>query len=230
MPIRFALAALVLLLLAFPAFWPDYFARLRGMDGYTHLHAATGFLWLLLLIGQPLAIRAGNRVLHRRVGLASPWLAMAFALSGILLSHSKVAAMDAERFATHGFGAYLAIATSLQFSVAYLLGWYHRRFTPLHARFMAATGLLLIDPVLARLLYFYFPALPHDGLYQGLSYLITDALWLLLLVSAPRGGQARIWLGGFLLFMLLMQVGWFVHAPGETWLRWVDVFRGWPLT
>ena len=42
---------------ALVAFWPSYLSRVSALNAYTHFHALTAALWMLLLVAQPIAIR-----------------------------------------------------------------------------------------------------------------------------------------------------------------------------
>ena len=60
-------------LVALIAFWPTYLSQAFGSStSYTHLHAVSASLWMLMLIAQPLAIRTKRLVLHRVLGRAHP--------------------------------------------------------------------------------------------------------------------------------------------------------------
>ncbi len=66
----------VFFLVALIAFWLTYLSPATAPTSiYTHVHAMTSSLWMLLLIAQPLAIRTRRLALHRRLGKASLGLA-----------------------------------------------------------------------------------------------------------------------------------------------------------
>jgi hypothetical protein len=222
---------IVLLVLAVGAFWPQYLAKpLRTLDVYTHAHALIGVAWMLLVIAQPLAIRSGARALHRVLGRASYVVAPAFVVSGILLVHRRLSVMDAATFAKEAYFLYLPLAIGILFAVAAGLGFLYRRQMPLHARFMAATALLLIDPVVVRVLFFSLPPLPGPTTYQFITFLITDLLFVALVLGfiprAPR--PAPLW--RFLAFMVVVQALWFTFALTPTWFAFAQWFIALPLT
>jgi len=72
------------LVLALIAFWPSYLAQVGAASFYTHLHAATATVWMMLLIAQPMAIRAKRLPLHRALGKVSYVVAAGVLLSIIL--------------------------------------------------------------------------------------------------------------------------------------------------
>jgi hypothetical protein len=137
MPVRAAAAAVALLALAIPAFWPDYQSKIARADAYTHVHALLGLLlWLLLLIAQPLLIRA--------IGRAAIGIGAAFFVSSVLLTHHRASRMDAAAFERDGFGFYLPLEMAALFAAALVLALRWRRVAPLHSRFMLCTSLALI--------------------------------------------------------------------------------------
>lgn len=230
MPLRFAAAALALLALALVAFWPQYLAQpLATIDVYTHVHAALGTIWLALLIVQPLAIRAGARPLHRRLGRASFLLAPAFVISGLLLAHYRFANMASATFAQEGFSLYLPMMVGTMFAAAYALALAWRHQAAVHARFMACTALLLIDPVLSRILGFYAPPLP-GWTYQAATFALTVALMVALLRTLPPDRPGRSAFSKFVIASAAAMLAWFVVPHTEAWLAFADTFRRLPLT
>lgn len=226
-----AITAATLLALAVGAFWPMYLAKpFAGVDRHTHAHAAFGVAWMLLLVLQPLALRAGRPAIHRALGRFGLLVAVAFAVSGVLLAHSRFAAMDEATLVREAHFLYLPLHTAVLFAVAAGLGVRHRRITALHARFMAATALLLIDPIVVRLLVFNLPLLPGQTTYQFLTYGLTEAGFVaLVLWFRPRTADARpLW--AFFGVMVIAHVLWFTLAQDPAWLGFVRWFRALPLT
>lgn len=218
-----------LLLLALAAFWPRYLGRpFRTVDGWTHLHAAFGLLWLLLLIVQPLLVQVRRVAWHRSLGRASWAVALAFAASGVLLAHARFSAMDEPTFQAEAPSLYLPLFSTACFLFAYLLGQRHRRIPPVHGRLMAATALLLIDPVLGRILFFHFPALPAPWVVQAITFGLTDTLAAGLLLSHRGPGRAA--LRSLLLALVAAHLLWFTFAPTAPWSAFARWFRGLPLT
>ncbi|MCL4838260.1 MAG: hypothetical protein KJ058_09885 [Thermoanaerobaculia bacterium] len=218
-----------LLAAALAAFWPSYLSQLPAGSFYLHLHAATMTLWCLLLIAQPLLVRQ-RRPLHRALGRASYALVPVIGVASILLAHSRLTALDEAALAAEGKYVYLPLAAIALFLFAYAMAVRHRRSAPLHARFMVATGLTLIDPVVARLFHFYLPPLPHDLLYQVAGYGLTLAV-LAWLIWRERGARA----GGTAFPLLLAVFGgvyllWFTFGQSLVWMAFVGWFRQLPLT
>jgi hypothetical protein len=231
MPQRFAAAALALLALALVTFWPQYLSKpLATIDLYTHVHAALGTLWLALLIVQPLAIRVGARPLHRRLGRASFLLGPAFVVSGLLLAHYRFANMAPATFAREADSLYLPLMVGAMFAVAYALALVWRRQAAVHARFMACTALLLIDPVLSRIIGFYAQPLPAMWMYQGATFGLTAALMVALLRTLPPGQPGRPAFRAYVAVSIAAMLAWFVVPHTGAWLAFADAFRRLPLT
>ena len=174
------------------AFWPLYFSRpFAAIDLYTHFHALTGSLWFVLLIAQPLSIHYRRLALHRALGRCSYVLAPLFVLAGVLLSHHRLASMSDETFAAEGYSHYLPFYASVVFAAAYALGLRYRRVPKAHGRFMLLTAMPLVDPVIGRVLFFYFPPLPSPWLYQAVTFTLATAAAGLLVFSYRAQPAAR---------------------------------------
>ena len=213
------------------AFWPMYLARpFASIDPYTHLHALAGVLWVALLIAQPLAIHYRRLALHRALGRTSYVIAPLFVIAGGLLSHHRLSKMSEATFATEGYSHYLPFYASIVFGVAWALGIRYRRLREVHARFMLLTAMPLIDPVIGRVLFFYFPPLPNQWIYSALTFGLASIIAALLVFSYRAQPAARRALVGYFVFFLAMEVGWFTLALTAPWLSAVRWFRALPLT
>lgn len=213
------------------AFWPMYLSKLPAADRYTHFHAAVMTPWLALLIVQPYLIRSGRREVHRALGAASYLLVPLIVVASLLLTNFRARAMDEATFRAEGAFFYLPLSAIAMFVIAYALAIAWRRRPALHARFMICTGLTLIDPVVARILFFNFPPLPEPRLYQLAGFGLTDLVLLTLIVRerGQRSGRAAFPL------MLAVFAGfhlYFCIAVGRSdgWLAAVRWFRSLPLT
>jgi hypothetical protein len=224
------LAASLLLVLSGLAFWPPYLGKLGEAEVHTHVHAVLGALWLFLLVTQPLLLLAGKRAAHRVMGRFGVTLGLAFAVSGVLIAHRSVVRMSAEQFAREGGFVYLPLAMACVFLAALLMAVRWRSSAPVHARFMAATALPLLDPVLARMLYFYAPPLPAGSLYQVPAFLMIGVALLLLVRSLAAGSVERRHFARFAVTVAMVLLGYFVLPQTAPWLRFVTWFRGLAVT
>ena len=226
------IVAAVSLPLVILAFWPMYLSRpFAETDRYTHLHAFTGTLWLGLLIAQPIAIHNYRWYrLHRALGRFSYFLAFLFFVAGILLSHHRLVSMDEATFLTQGYSHYLPFYASIVFAAAYLPGLWFRQLPEAHGRFMLLTAIPLIDPVIGRILFFYFPALPHPLIYQAITFTIQTITAAFIIFSYKGWGTARRTLIAYLVLLVTLEIGWFSFARTDAWLQLVASFRSLPLT
>ncbi len=221
---------LALFLLATLAFWPRYLSLLGSpIDPFTHLHAVFASLWCLLLIVQPVLVRM-SRPLHRRLGAVSYVIAPCFLVASVLLAHSRFHAMDEATFIQEAPNLFLPLSAVVLFSVSYVLALRHRQTMPLHARFMIATGLPMIDPVLGRLLFFFGPALPHPLHYQLMTFLVTDAVLLALVLRPPLAPSLRAALFVPAALFPILHIAWFTIAQRPEWLPFATWFRRLPLS
>ncbi len=213
------------------AFWPLYLSRpFASTDRYTHLHAVAGALWLALLIVQPLAIHKYRYSLHRFLGRISFIVAPLFFIAGVLLSHHRLRSMDDATFAAEGYGHYLPFYASIVFAVAYLFGLRYRHLPDVHGRFMLLTAIPLIDPVIGRILFFYFPMLPHPLLYQAVTFGLETAVAALIVFSYKGAGPTQRALAAYFAILVTLEIGWFTFARTGFWLEIVRYFRSVPFT
>ncbi len=231
MPRSVALFSFGLLLLAAAAFWPMYLSKSwAAIDRYTHAHAVLGTLWMLILIFQPVLILRGYRMAHRMAGRTSLCVALGFVLSGLLLTHFRVSRMTAATFAKEGIYIYLPLTVAVLFAAACVLGFCWRKSAPVHARFMLSTALLLIDPVLARIMFFYLPPLPSDHLYQGITFTLITTVMVYLVNSLPPQTPGRTWYRNYCLGTVAILALFFAVPSTAAWLAFVNWFRVLPLT
>ena len=230
MPSRVSLSALLLLLLSGIAFWPAYLSRPQAAHAYVHMHALLGVIWLLLLTVQPRLIKAAMHAQHRLLGRTGVFLGGVFALSGVLMAHRSLVNMGAEQFAREGRLVYLPLIMVVLFAAALAMAVRFRASPALHARFMAATLLPLLDPVLARLLYFHLSPLPAEYLYQVPSFVLIAAVLALLTRSAPAATNGRVPFAWFSIGASLVLLGFFVIPNTRPWLAFTYWFRALPIT
>lgn len=67
--LEFGLIAAVMLIMVL-GFWDIYFGADADAQPHHHLHIATVFIWIGLLLTQLTLMARGDRQLHRKVGLA----------------------------------------------------------------------------------------------------------------------------------------------------------------
>lgn len=145
---------LALFPLAALAFWPSYLSQVSTASGEFHAHGVTATLWLMLLVAQSLTIHRGQRQVHRALGLTSLVLFPLFLMggSGIFfgmadryVAGEPFQAMYAPRL------AWLDFAGVGGFAYCYFEALRNRRKVHLHSRYMLATAIFLLPPIIGRL-------------------------------------------------------------------------------
>jgi len=186
--------------LAALAFWPGYLATIGTAPLQMHAHGVTATLWLLLLIAQSWTIHAGNNRLHRTLGTSSLVLFPLFLAGGSMIFLGM-----AQRFVEAPSPFYPLFAPGLAWidvvSVAAFAWCYYsalrtRREVQLHARYMLATVIFLLPPILGRLTPILPPLAiggPEDFWKLGIGFQLANAItaaiaFVLALRSGRHGG------------------------------------------
>jgi hypothetical protein len=230
-PRTFSLFIAGLFVLALFAFWTPYFSRItRVPEIYVHIHVVLVLVWMAMLIGQPLLIHAKRLSLHRTIGRVSFVLAPAIAVSALLLAHSRFARMDAKTFDAAAHTLWLPVMSAMAFLCSYALAIAYRRPMAVHAIFMLGTGLSLIDPILARLIYFYTSAGETHWIYDVISIIVITIVLTPIMVVGDRSGRARLAAAGLLGIFALFTIGWLTLARTDAWSAFAHWFVALPLT
>ncbi len=209
-------------LIALVAFWPSYLSQIFSASSYTHFHPFLAALWMLMLVAQPMLIRAKRLAWHRLNGRISYVLAALLIISIVLLAHSRISGVGGEAYAVQTYILYLQASLTLLFGLSYALAIYKRRVVALHARFMVCSALTMIDPVVIRLL-LWIDRTP-DWNYQWLTFGLTD-LVLVALIWLERHSRAgrKVFPGMLVVFVLLQVPALFGFTQSPLWqpfARW----------
>jgi hypothetical protein len=221
-------ACAVLLGAAVFGFWIPYFAKLGAADRYTHFHVATMLCWMLLLIAQPLLIRTGRRDAHRLLGKSSLLLAPLIIVSSLLLAHARISQPGAMNQPGILQVLVLQVMSPLLFTSFYLAGLKNRRVMSVHSRWMLATGMLLIDPIMARILAFWLPQWSDAGEWAG--PLVAGLILLGLIISERRLSAGRHVFPLVLAALTLQLVLFYTLGQSRLWLDFATWFAALPLT
>jgi hypothetical protein len=179
----------LLLFAGLAGFYPSYLARLGKTDLAHHAHALTAFAWMSLLVLQATLIRLRRRPRHRAVGRVAFVLVPLFVASGLVMAWGMV---HADNPFGRIFGPRLAVvdlAAMAGFVAFFALAIKHRRNIHLHARYMAATGLLILPPALARLALNTVPGVKGFPMAFHVGYLLTELVAAALVAQAWRSRQ-----------------------------------------
>jgi len=139
---------LVLIPLTFLAFYKTYFIQFPNFGEHTnmfiHLHAFIAFIWILMLIVQPLLIRYRKNEIHKTIGKLSylifPLLILSFIPLIINILHS-----ENQKF------SFFPISDSIFLILLYTLAIYNRRNVAKHMRYIIGTVFVLIGPTFGRI-------------------------------------------------------------------------------
>jgi len=158
--------------LAALAFWPQYLSQVRTASFEFHAHGITATLWLVMLAAQSWSIHQGGRQWHRTAGTLSLVLFPLFLAGGVgifigmarrYVEASPFHVMYAPNLAWLDFAGVGGVAYFFYEALR------QRRKVHPHARYMLATAIFLLPPILGRL----SPVLP------GLSVAGPQDFWKL---------------------------------------------------
>ena len=229
MPYRHAwLFVLALIAATFVAFWRGYLSRLGASPMAFHIHGATAGFWMALLAFQSWNIHGRSRALHRTMGLATFAAVPLFFVGSVAVLQTMAQATAGGHdpfYAIYGerLGAYDLIAV-VTFAGLVSMALVTRCNVQLHSRYMLATSLLLLGPVVGRVINRVVPGLiiksPADfplfawGLHLATVVAVGIAAWLYL--SNPRFGRPWLIAGGA---CLLESIAFETVAKTAVWER-----------
>jgi hypothetical protein len=163
---------LALFPLAAMAFWQGYLSQIRTASFEFHAHGITASLWLMVLAAQSWTIHHGRRQAHRASGTASLVLFPLFLAggSGIFVGMAQRFVAGSPFHAMYAPNlAWLDVVAVGGVAYFYYEALRQRRKVHPHARYLLATAIFLLPPILGRL----SPALP------GLSIAGPQDFWKL---------------------------------------------------
>jgi hypothetical protein len=235
---------LILLGLSFLSFAPAYFMVLHtSLPWIMHLHAVLMFAWMGILIAQPFLIRQKKYSLHRKVGKATYGLVPILLISGFVMIRYAYArdlnVIPQEALETgsvmspaevvHQARVYsgLGLYYFFGFLIFYPLAILYRRDPNTHAKFMIATSLAVVGPIVDRILFrsFHFFKLNAGFPLEYVSFGLIDLVMILLLyVDYKKGYPMRTSVICFSIYGL-GQVFYFAGLSSSAW----QTFAGWLL-
>ena len=206
----FVFLSFVFLILPIWAFWDTYwFRESREYFAIEHVHALPSLLWCIFITVQAYLIRAGKLTAHRQFGKISYVLAPTLVITTCAISWGSVTYSEL----SDGSLYILAIRAFLisSFLIFFSLAMVNRKEPQIHARWMACSALVLVDPIINRITD-NFTSLPYTaGIHQFIAFGIMDAVVVVLLALDRRSGRSWV-LGTALVVMLVGQAlalaGW----------------------
>jgi hypothetical protein len=192
---------LALLVLTFVAFWPGYLKNLAGAKPAHHMHAAGAVLWTILAIVQTWTVHHDRLALHRQTGLAVFALFPLFLVGGMWVIHVETVTLAGDLASAEGkqiaqFGFFDPLA-NIGFALLFWGGLKYRRKVHLHARYMLATLLFVVAPIVFRLLsahVSFFSSNTPETAYRfsyamGAANAVAIAIALYFYSLAPKHGR-----------------------------------------
>jgi hypothetical protein len=215
-------------LLALPAFWPSYLSRIGSEKlPVVHAHGLLMFAWVALLITQGALIRGRRRAWHRALGKLSFGLVPLLALSTLSLAHLRLGASPRPLPTELLYFFYVQLALLAFFVLAYILAIVHRHTPELHGRYMFCTALALVDPIVARLLYYAFEI--EFPLGQFITFGGVVALLVILIgMDRRRGKPLRVFPGMLTAFIVLVAPTFFLPQQ-PVWTQFAEWYARLPM-
>jgi len=203
-------------LIIMAGFWIPYFSQIPRFDPSmttsVHIHALLLFVWVALLVIQPLAIRHRAYPIHRILGKASYALMpliVVFSIAMLQKEYQENLAggmtMNAARAAE-----YLSTIQVTLFAAFYALAIarIRRRDTAEHMRYMICVALVLLPAGLARTLGYWFEV--HQAASQTVCLVVIDVCLIGLIVfDRRRHFVARPYVVALAAYVIV-EVGWLV--------------------
>lgn len=219
-----------LLLIAVFAFWIPWYSNIFGDHSiWRNFHAVVMTLWLVLLISQAFLMRSGKLAEHHKLGKVSFILGPLCVISFPLLAVSMFPAEGTAMPPLRAYVLWLQIGLGTLFAWFFLAAIFYRKEPVRHARYMIATAITLIDPIVARLVIFYGPnagAEPDMSVapvamqyfsYPVILIVLIALLWFERNQTRGRDVFPKV-LAGFVVFQVLT----FTMATSEPWVGFAN--------
>jgi hypothetical protein len=219
--ILYAIAVFIITNLGFYKTYLIHFPSFKAFATIHHLHGMLAMSWILMLVVQPIFIKFQKYEWHKWVGRVSyitmPLLLLSLffvAREGYLRNIKTIPETEALAGLTNGIPDMFFMGT------LYVLAMYHRKNTPFHIRFIAATGLMIIGPGLGRFLIVLcgFPV-PIVILFMILSTTGVGIIWLIMDIRAKKSAFP---MG---VFVLTGVMGAFINISSHS--AWWQSFAKW---
>lgn len=142
-------------------FWDLYFGAEADPRPHHHLHAATTYLWMGLLLAQLVLLARGSPALHRQLGLAvlaaGPLLAASAALLTVHSAHRAVVSGEEDFLIVQN------VVGSLSLAIILVLAFVLKRRRKVHGALLASTLILFLGPALFFALIAFAPPFRIEG-------------------------------------------------------------------
>lgn len=183
------------MLISVLGFWDIYFGPESNAQPHHHLHVATAFAWMFLLLFQLTLITRGSYATHRKVGLvvlvAAPLLVATTAMLSVHSAHRGLVSGDGDFLIVQNVMGTLELA--LLIGLAFLL----KKRRKLHASFLLSTTILFMGIALFFALITFVPQFKIEGPETFYRF-----------QNAAMTGQALVLGVGLLFFVKDFRNGW----------------------
>jgi hypothetical protein len=236
-----AYGLVMLLALAIVAFSPAYFMVLdTSLPMVMHIHAVLMFLWMFILIAQPILIKKKQFRLHRITGKVTYGLVPLLLLTGYAMIRYAYGTdfidipRETGRLMTsdeivHQARIYIALPLYYFFAfiVFFSLGVIYRKNPLVHAKYMIATALSVTGPIIDRVFYYTLTGLQVSIFFplEYVAFLLIDVviIWLLF-IDVRRNYNVR----PSIVILTLYGSGQILYYAGLESSLW-QTFAGWIL-
>lgn len=220
--------AFVFLVLPVWSFWDTYwFREPREYFPVEHFHAVPSVLWCVFITLQAYLIRAGRLTAHRQFGKVSYVLAPALVITTCAISWGSVTYSELSDGSLYMLAVRAFLLSS--FVVFFSLAILNRKDSKLHARWMACSALVLIDPVLNRITDNFTSLSYTTGIHQFIAFSVMNAMVLALLVLDFRLGRRRVFAAALVVMLVgqtLALAGW----DSPTWRAFAESIPPFPFS
>lgn len=166
-----------------------------------HVHGASAFAWVCLLIAQAMLVRSGRTSLHRRIGQAGLPVAFLIWASGILTA-GWAARRDLPAQEEIAEAAFFGTVTGLSLFLAFVVaGYLSRRQPAAHKRWMALATMAVLWPAIFRWRHL-LPAMDRPDIILGFFVADLPILVAMLRDRFRFGAVHPVWLVGGLFWIV----------------------------
>ena len=211
-PLYFTLVSVI----TFLGFQQSYFEKFATTDLSHHLHGTSALLWMLILIIQPFLFNSGRLSLHRLVGKFSYVVVPVFVVSGLKVIHIMLNSLPNYPPLVPYQLAMIDLYTVMMFVLFYVLAIKNRKNIQYHARYMAATVLIVFPPGLTRFIFRFSITNDFDTALH-LCFGMVELIFLLLIWDDKRKGMIR---RPYVLALLMIAILHFLMSFASGWEWW----------
>lgn len=206
---RLSLWFAIPLVVGLVAFWPSFFSKLPVTDTAHLVHGITATLWLVMPVVQYWLFRTGRLRRHRQwgyvtVGVLAPLLVIS-GLHMVQLMVLRYQATHALRLLKFTLLDLSALSLFVIFLVVAVLRA-RRRDIDGHVRYLGATVLLALEPVLERVFVYFVPGIPGFEVAAYDSLITLEIVLVALVCFEWRRGRTTIPFAVTLAFFVTMHV------------------------